>query len=73
MITREWCDACDSERAEYKTEMREQHGAFSTVVLCQSLCLDCLQEKRKNVGQRNLWGIRFRNIIGNAWNVEGDF
>lgn len=70
--TRQWCDCCDEERAEYATEQREQYGDWSTVLVTQRLCLACLQEKRSQVGKRGLWGIRFRLLYGNAWNTEGD-
>ena len=72
-MNRTWCECCDMERAEYVTEQREQRSAWATLVYCQRVCLPCLRAKIDSIGHGKLWGMRYRSIIGNAWNVEGDF
>ena len=69
MITGKWCDACECERAQYKTEHTDetsfQFGTLRVEVWVQDLCLACHLENTHNLDKFQSY--KSRPIIGNAW------
>jgi hypothetical protein len=69
MITSKWCDACECERADYKTQYTDetsfQFGTLRVEVWVQDLCKDCHAERVSNLDK--VTSYKSRLLIGNAW------
>ena len=69
MIISKWCDACECERADYKTEYTDetsfQFGTLRVEVWVQDLCLTCHTDKTSNLDK--VTSYKSRPLIGNAW------
>lgn len=72
MPVRKWCDVCQGERAEYKTEYTDSTssnmGSLRVEVWVQDVCLDCYKDKVSNLDKVD--SLRTRSLIGNAWTTH---